>query len=145
MLLPGQKGAVAESGIMQAAARMGVPVWRPVFEGSRTDLILEVGRRLLRVQCKWAARQGDVVVVRCGTCRRGPNGFIRTTYSADEIELIGAYCAELSAAYLIPPSIFEGRSYIHLRLVPARNNQRRGVHSAREYEFAATLRGYQGP
>jgi hypothetical protein len=49
-----QKGAIAEAAITAAAIRLGVGVYRPLFEGGRYDLIFEVGETLLRVQCKWA-------------------------------------------------------------------------------------------
>jgi hypothetical protein len=54
-------------------------VYRPVAEGGRYDLIFDVGTRLVRVQCKWAALRGDVLSVPFRSCRRGPDGFIRHT------------------------------------------------------------------
>lgn len=59
-----QKGAIAESAVVHAAIKLGIGVYRPAFEGGRYDLIFDLGARLLRVQCKWAVRQGEVVVVR---------------------------------------------------------------------------------
>ncbi len=58
-----QKGAIAESAIVCAALKAGVGVWKPVSDGERYDLILDVNGRLLRVQCKWAPRRGDVLSV----------------------------------------------------------------------------------
>ena len=62
-----QKGAIAEAAITKAAIEMGVEVFRPAVEGGPRDLILGVGRQLIRVQCKWAQIYRDVVVVRCFT------------------------------------------------------------------------------
>ena len=86
MLTPSQKGAIAETAIMAAATKLGVRVWLPLTEGGRSDLVLEVGSRLLRVQCKWAARKGGVLVVHTGTCRLTPRGYLRTSYSAEEVD-----------------------------------------------------------
>ena len=68
-----QKGAIAEAAIALAAMKLGVDVYRPLGEGGRYDLILDVGSRLLRVQCKWAASLKQVLVVRCYTFRRTQN------------------------------------------------------------------------
>jgi hypothetical protein len=57
------KGNVAEAAIAAAAIKLGVPVMKPLVEHTRYDLIFEVGKRLLRVQCKWAPLRGDVVMV----------------------------------------------------------------------------------
>jgi PD-(D/E)XK nuclease superfamily protein len=56
---PGQRGAVAEAAIAFEAMKLQVGVFRPQTE-SRYDLIFDTGTRLLHVQCKSAARQGDV-------------------------------------------------------------------------------------
>ncbi len=49
-----QKGAIAEAAVALAAMKLGVDVYRPLAEGGRYDLILDVGSRFSRVQCKWA-------------------------------------------------------------------------------------------
>ncbi len=49
-----------------AAVKLGIEVYRPMAEGGRYDLIFgSRGPRLVRVQCKWAARRGgDVIIIR---------------------------------------------------------------------------------
>ena len=140
-----QKGSIAEAEIAAEAVRSGLGVLKPLNDGLRYDLVFDLHPRLLRVQCKWSVRRGDVVVVTCRTCRRGPGGYIRSSYSADEIDLIGAYCLELDACYLIPIARVVGRPFMTLRLAPARNNQRKGVNWAKDFEFAATLTRLVGP
>ena len=97
-----QKGAIAEAAIALAAMKLGVDVYRPLGEGGRCDLILDAGLRLLRVQCKWAALADEVLIVRCYTFRRTRTGWKKTTYSVDEVDVIGAYCMELDRCFLIP-------------------------------------------
>jgi hypothetical protein len=60
-----QKGAIAELAIAHAAARLCVGVFKPLTDGERYDLILDVGGRLLRTQCQWARRAGSVVIIPC--------------------------------------------------------------------------------
>jgi hypothetical protein len=137
-LTSNQKGAIAEAEIACAAIRAGLDVYRPMQEHGRYDLILGIGSRLLRVQCKWAGRRGDVVALRTDSCRRGPgNTFLRRSYSESEIDALAAYCAELDRCYLLPASLIAGKRQIYLRLAPCRNGQRALVHWAEQYRLGA--------
>jgi hypothetical protein len=140
-----QKGAVAELAIAHAAAGLGIDVYRPLCEGGRYDLILDLNDRLSRVQCKWAPLHGDVVVVRCYSLRRTRNGLVRRVYRDGEIDAFAAYCEQLDACYYLPYELFPGRTQIQLRVGPCRNNQQRLVNWAQEFDFAATLRPLAGP
>jgi prevent-host-death family protein len=134
---PNHRGNVAEAAIAFEAARLGIPVFKPLYEHGRADLILQIRSRLLRVQCKSGPRNGDVVVVRCVTNRRGPEGYIRTKYTADEIDALAIYCPETGECYLLPAEMVAGRSGFHLRLAPPRNAQRASVHYAADYRLGA--------
>jgi PD-(D/E)XK endonuclease len=104
-----QKGAIAESAIVLAAAKLGIGVYLPFSDGERYDLIFDLGRSLVRIQCKWAPLQGDVVVVRAYSSRRTANGLRRRGYEADEIDAIAAYCPELDRCYYLPAGRVVGR------------------------------------
>lgn len=134
---PNLKGNVAELKIAAEAARLGIPVLRPMTEHERYDLVFELGGQLTRVQCKSSPRRGDVVVVKFVTNRRGPTGYIRTKYSGDEIDAVAAYCPEVDECYYLPMSLIEGMTGVHLRLAPTRNGQRAAVHFAAEYRLGA--------
>ncbi len=68
-LTTNQKGLVAETAIIHEAVKLGICVSQPLND-ERYDLILDLPIGLVRVQCKWARRIGDVVRVRCYSCRR---------------------------------------------------------------------------
>jgi PD-(D/E)XK endonuclease len=139
-----QKGAIAELAIQLAAVKLGIEVYRPVAEGGRFDMILAPDTRLIRVQCKWARRYDDVVIVRCYSSRRGREGLLRRLYTADEIDAFAAYCEELDRCFFIPIELFPRASQIMLRLSPTRNNQRRKINWADDFDFAARLKDPQG-
>jgi PD-(D/E)XK endonuclease len=144
MLTTDQKGAIAEAAIAAAAVKLDIGVYRPLTV-ERYDLIFDLRPELVRVQCKWAARHGDVLVVSCRRCRRGRDGFVRRRYTADEVDAIAAYCLELDRCYFLPLDRFPDRSGIYLRLAPTKNNQRLAVNWADEFAFEATLGGLLGP
>ncbi len=132
-----QKGGIAELAIAWEAAELGIGVFKPLTDGERYDLIFDLRPQILRVQCKWAVRIGEVVSVRCQSTRRSANGMLWRSYTADEIDAIAAYCADLRQSYLLPISLVAGRRNVHLRLSPARNNQVRGVNFADDYRLGA--------
>jgi hypothetical protein len=144
-LTTNQKGAIAETAIAHEAVKLGIEVYRPVAEGGRFDFVFLVGDELVRVQCKWAARYGNVVVVRSYSARRTRVGLVRRIYTPDEIDAFAAYCPDLDRCYFLPVARFVHQSQIHLRVAPSRNNQRAGINWAKDYEFPATLGRPKGP
>lgn len=138
-LTPSQKGAVAEAAITAMAIQLGLVVLRPQCEGSRYDLMIDLEPEVLRVQCKWARRLHGVLSVQLQTSRHTPGGYVRTIYTADEVDVIAAYSPALHRGFLIPISEASGRRSIHLRLEPTRNNQEQGIKWARDYEFAPAM------
>ena len=131
------KGNVAELAIAKKAAELGISVLAPLTEHERYDLVLGIGDRLLRVQCKWANCKGEVVPVHLASSRRGPNGYIRNNYSPAEVDAIGIYCGDLDRCFLVPIEVIAGQWAMQLRLVPPRNGQRAALHFADEYDLGA--------
>ena len=139
-----QNGAIAEQAIQFAATKLGIDVYRPVAEGGRYDMIFDLEDRLVRVQCKWATRRDKVLVVSCQSARRCAEGFVRRAYTAAEVDAIAAYSLDLDRCFFIPIERVEGRPSIVLRLSPCRNNQRRRINWADDFDLPATLRRQQG-
>jgi prevent-host-death family protein len=134
-----QKGAVAEAKIAAAAIELGIPVLKPLSEHGRYDLVFEVGTRLLKVQCKWANRRGGVVAVHLGGSYLTPGGYVRSTYRADEIDVIAAYCGDIGECYLLPIDLVAGQHLIHLRLALPKNRQRAALNWASDHQFSGAI------
>jgi prevent-host-death family protein len=134
-----QKGAVAEMEIAAAATRTGVVVLKPQIEHTRYDLVFDLGSRLLRIQCKWAGLDGDVVFIRLVASRYTRRGSIASTYAADEIDGVAAYCGELHRCFYVPIDRVAGRRAIQLRLRPPKNSQRASINLADEYTFPGAV------
>jgi hypothetical protein len=139
-LTPSQKVAIAEAELTAAAIKLGLSVLRPATEGSRYDLMIDLLPEVIRVQCKWARRLDGVLSIRLATSRCTPNGYVRSTYTAREVDAIGAYSPELERCFLIPITEVESGRSVNLRLDPARNNQALRIRWARDYELQASIR-----
>jgi PD-(D/E)XK endonuclease len=137
---PNYKGNVAELAIAKEAASLGLSVFAPLTEHERYDLVIGVAGRLLRVQCKWGAHKGDVICVRVGSCSHSPTqGYRRSTDDRSEIDVVAVYCGDLNRCYLLPVDLIAGQGAVHLRLSPARNNQRAALNLAASYELHGAI------
>lgn len=133
------KGAIAEAKIAAAAIELGIPVLKPITEHGRYDLVFEVEGRLLRIQCKWATRKGDVIAVHVAGSYLSPHGYVRSPYTEAEIDAVAAYCASLERVYLLPVEMVAGKHHIHLRLATPKNNQRAGLNWAQSLELSGAV------
>jgi prevent-host-death family protein len=134
------KGNVAELAIAAEAARLGLTVLIPITEHERYDLVLGVGGRLFRVQCKWGFCDGDRILVRLTSSYHSPTrGYVTKTYAADEVDAVAVYCEATGKSYLLPIETVAGLGLFTLRLSPARNNQRAALNFAADYEFPGAV------
>ena len=134
---PSQQGAIAEAAIALEATKIGILVLRPIAEGGRYDLAFDLGERLLRVQCKVAHLRDGVIGVTARTCRRTGDGYVRGTYTSDEVDVVAAYCPENGRSYVVPITEIPRSGWFSLRLAPSKNNQKLGLHWAADYELGA--------
>jgi hypothetical protein len=145
-LTPSQKGAAAEAAITAAVIQLGFTVLRPLCEGRRYDLIVDLEPTLLRVQCKLARRIGGVLSVSLQTCRYTPGaGYVRSSYSAAEIDAVAAYSPDLGTSYLMPIGAICERRVLHLRVAPTGNNQAHGITWARDHELELVVQRLRDP
>jgi prevent-host-death family protein len=135
-----EKGALAEMSIAREAVALGLGVLKPLSERQRYDLGLELGDRILRVQCKWGnLADDDVIQVRLSTSRYDGHKYVRTKYEVGEIDAVAVYCGALDSVYLLPIELVAGRSYVHLRLTPAKNGQRASINSADQFRLSGAI------
>jgi hypothetical protein len=123
------KGNATEAAVLNAFIAAGYDVLVPFGDGHPYDLVVDLGSAdLLRVQCK-TARPVDGCVVFNG--RSTDHGQGRRTYEG-RADIFGAYFPPEGRVYLVPVI---SNFALRLRLGPTRNNQKRGVRFAADYEF----------
>jgi hypothetical protein len=125
------RGNAAEAAVLNGLVRLGFDCFVPFGSGHAYDLVVDVpGCGFLRIQCKRAWPLGGCLVFnsRSTDHGRGPQSYLGLA------DLFGVYFPPTGGVYLVPIDAvadFEGR----LRLEPARNNQRKGVRFAEEFEI----------
>jgi prevent-host-death family protein len=68
-----------------------------------------------------------------------PGGYVRASYSEEEIDLLAVYCGGNDHCYLLPRDLAVERKEVWLRLTPPLNGQRAGLNIASEFEFRGAI------
>ena len=117
--------------MLAALVERGLDVLVPFGEGQPYDLVIHLGEgEFCRVQCKTAwPRQGCIVFNSASTDHgRGAQSYVGLA------DIFGVYFPPSESVYLVPIDAvarFEGR----LRFEPTRNNQRRRIRLAADFEI----------
>lgn len=125
------RGNAAEAAVLNNLVRRGLYVLVPFGGGHPYDLVVDIGGcDFLRIQCKraWPLKGCLVFNSRSTDHGRGPQSY------AGLADLFGVYFPPTDKVFLVPidgVATFEGR----LRLKPARNNQRKRIRLAEEFEI----------
>lgn len=130
-----QKGNLAELEVAADLAGRGCCISIPFGEDCDDDLIADREGILHRVQVKYTESDGQVISVRCMS-HSLTSGKIRRTkhYTAETVDWLAVYDKTSDRCYYFPAKeLGEGRSQLHLRLVPARIGQRIGIRDASDY------------
>jgi len=106
--------------IMAALREQGFALLVPFGENTRYDLVIDDGRRLSRVQCKTGRlRNGAVRFKACSVSAHHRRPATIRDYLG-QIDFFAVYCPETSGS---------------LRVDPTRNNQRKYIRFAADYEI----------
>jgi hypothetical protein len=126
--------------IMAALQESGCALYIPFGENTRCDLIVERDGALSRMQCKTGRlREGAIrfAVCSCYGHHRNPET-ARRSYQG-QVDFFAVYCPETRGVYLIPIDDLPLRSQAYLRVNAPRNNQRRGIRFAADYEVGRVV------
>jgi hypothetical protein len=125
--------------IILALKEAGYQVLLPFGENTRYDLAIEANGSLQRVQCKTGRLSRGAVLFRTSSSYyHHPTPSPPAKHYRGQVDFFGVYCRETSGVYLIPiadlPDWQAG-----LRIDPPRNNQRRRIRFAADYEIGRVV------
>ena len=128
-----QKGEIAQLKVQLRAAEKGVVLSKPLVE-SRYDFILDDGRKLERVQVKYASgkaqnSQGSVKV----NLKSWEGRKLRRRYCSNEVDALLVYIPQLDEVLRFEADIFCERGSFTVRLAPAKNGQTKSILNARDF------------
>jgi Holliday junction resolvase-like predicted endonuclease len=125
-----QKGDVAEAYVTYLLKLRGFNVLIPWGEDNRFDLVTEKKGVFKKVQVKYVSSKNGILEVPL----RSANNYKIIHYSPQDIDIIAAYEPITNKVYFIPLKSVRNRSSYKLRLVAAKNNQKKNISMASDYE-----------
>lgn len=123
------RGNMGEAAVLNAFIQHGFQILQPFGEGHSYDLVVHIEDQFIRVQCKTAwPRPGCLVFNAYAT----DHGRGQLSYEG-RADVFGVYFPVNRKVYVVPVGSL--RTECRLRLEPTRNNQKRRVRLAEEYEI----------
>ena len=121
------KAQVAMLKVQERALGKGMVVSLPTVEGMRYDCVIDDGKRLLKVQVKYAGGSSDGLkgAVHVSLTKAEGRGANRP-YGSDEIDLMLVYVAPVDCVCSFYPDDFKDKMNLNIRYRPAKNGQVRG-------------------
>jgi hypothetical protein len=130
-----RKGDIGVAGVLSSLLAQGFLVSVPWGDATAYDLVVDSGLgRLWRVQVKLTGRRHNgALIIQTSSITTKNGKRYKRIYGNDPIDFIIAYDALDQACYVLPRSVWVHLSggQIFLRLQPAKNGQKKGVHVAK--------------
>jgi hypothetical protein len=133
---PVDVGERSEAIILAELVKRGHRVLIPYGTNHRYDLVINVGGRFLRAQCKTGRLRDGVIRFNTVSTRINTVRTYITPYDADQIDLFLIYCPDTDRVYALDvgeAAASNGR----LRVDPAANGQVKGIRWAADHELPA--------
>lgn len=130
-----QIGATSEAKILAACLARGWVVSLPFGNMSRYDMIVDVGVKLLKVQCKTGHLKNGLI--QFDTVSTNPSTYEKLDYALDA-DILAVYSEFNNQVYWIPVNEIK-TDRLFLRIDPPKNNQAKYVKWAKNYEFTPVV------
>ena len=132
---PVDVGQRSEAAIISAFAQRGYRVLVPFGHNHRYDLVLDLGDRFLRVQCKTGRYRRGGIDFNTVSTRSNMTEVLRRGYRG-EIDAFAVFCPQNGRIYAVPVEDTP-RGIATLRIEPPANGQSKRVRWAKDYELPA--------
>ena len=132
---PVDVGQRTEGAILHELIRRGYAVLVPWGVNQRYDLVLDLGHRFVRAQCKTGRLRNGVVMFSTQSIQCNTRRTVIRSYRG-EADLFLVYCSDTGRVYSVP--VEEATAgCMYLRVEPTLNGQQQGINWASDYELPA--------
>lgn len=134
-----QKGDISELRFSAKLTELGADVYEPIGEDTRSDLIVDINSRILKIQVKTARYVDDKrkIEFKCCSTRSNFTETEEVNYEGD-IDAFGVFHPDTESFYYVPIEDAP-KSSMYLRLKPPKNNQTKNVNMAEDYILSDML------
>lgn len=136
-------GDIGEMKAIYEFTKMGFIVSKPLTDNARYDLLVEINKRVFKVQVKTTKEVKDgKMIFATKTTNYVQGNWKVNRYSTNDVDIFFLYCFDNDWCGLLIPEM-EGFDLIpvnfYVRITPPLNNQKIGIHLAEEYSLESQL------
>ena len=128
-------GDRTEAIVTAALVRLGYRGLRPLSANQRYDLVLDLGDRFLRVQCKTGRLRNGAVLFSTRSCRSDTRRTHVRSYSPEEADLFLVHCPDTDRIYAVAVGDSGVLTEVSLRVEAPANNQLKRIRWAADHEL----------
>lgn len=129
-------GQRSEGAILGALVRRGLSVLVPFGVNQRYDMVIDLGGKFVRAQCKTGRLRNGVVMFSTRSVRSNTRRVVARGYEG-EADVFLVYCPQTERVYVVPVETAPPGGNMCLRVEPTVNHQARRVNWARDFELPA--------
>lgn len=127
------KGEITEQQVAIEFLKQGILVSKPLVQSSRYDFIVDVNKKLYKIQVKTGNYKEDAYLLfATSTSHTNTQGTKNISYTSDDVDFFATM--HEGQCYLIPFDVC-GKKEQKLRFVPTKNGQTKGVLFAKDYKL----------
>ena len=131
-------GEITEQEVAIAFLKLGIQVSKPLVQSSRYDFVIDVNNNLYKIQVKTGTLKEDSYIeFATSTSHTNTKGTINLNYSEKDVDFFATIYN--GQCYLVPFKVC-GRRAQRLRIVPTKNNQKKGVTFAKDYKLEEVIK-----
>lgn len=138
---PNRIGEISQTRVIAALVEAGKFVYLPLGQAGRSDLVFEDEQGLFRVQCKTGGIFNGAMFFPTQSLRAARRETEWKRVARDyqgQIDFFGVFCPNNGKVYLVPINVATAHTRCFLRLTPPKNNQRKRIRWAWEFELPAS-------
>lgn len=132
-----QIGNITEVESMLHFLKLGINVLRPYGDCERYDFVIDLNGKFYRIQVKTStlSDDGKSIMFSCKSSHRKNGNIVNEKYTSDDIDYF--VTTWNGKCYMVP--IGECKNIKILRFSKAKNNQRKNISFARDYEIGKVI------
>ncbi len=138
-----QKGLKIELLCLQDFINLGYQCSIPFGDSSKYDVLVDIGSKILRIQCKYSKWSKDTAIEKVAfeieTCRQTTNTKKTTRYKYTNQEIDYFYTNFNDEGYLVSIEEASGISFRWRYEYPSNSHQKSGIHIASNYKIKEVL------
>lgn len=134
-----QIGTIGEAAVLKELLKYDIPVYLPFGDNNKSDMVIEVNKKLYRIQVKTANKVSEDGTIHFRTRYTSNNRKnFHNSYSSEDIDFFILYSIELDESYLVSIDEVKGENF-YIRIEESKTKQNKNIHYREDYLLSKVI------